>query len=92
VFRDTDLVARLGGDEFAVLALDCSPAGLIRINAHFDKVLRAVNDRDSPWKLSISVGTVHVDSKHQLSIAELLSKADTMMYERKRERPVAAWK
>jgi len=92
VFRDTDLVARLGGDEFAVLALDCSPAGLVRINAHFDKVLRAVNDRDSSWKLSISIGTVHVDSKHQLSISELLSKADTMMYERKRERPVAAWK
>jgi len=33
-----------------------------------------------------------VDSKHQLSIAELLSKADTMMYERKREKLVAAWK
>ena len=44
VFRDTDVVARLGGDEFAVLALDCSPAGLVRINAHFDKVLRAVNN------------------------------------------------
>jgi diguanylate cyclase (GGDEF)-like protein len=93
VFRDTDLVARLGGDEFAVLALDCSLAGLVRINAHLDKALRVVNDdRDCPWKLSISVGTVHVDSKHQLSISELLSKADTMMYERKREKPVAVWK
>lgn len=92
VFRDTDLVARLGGDEFAVLALDCSPTGLVRINAHFEKMLRVVNDRDSPWKLSISVGTVHVDSKHQLSIGELLSKADTMMYDRKREKLVAAWK
>ena len=86
VFRDTDVVARLGGDEFAVLALDCSLAGLVRINAHFDKMLRLVNDLDHPWKLSISIGTVHVDSKHQLSIGELLSKADQMMYERKRER------
>jgi len=92
VFRDTDVVARLGGDEFAVLAVDCSLAGLVRINAHFDKMLRVVNDRDNKWKLSISVGTVHVDSKHQLSITELLAKADTMMYERKREKLVAAWK
>jgi two-component system cell cycle response regulator len=69
VFRDTDLVARLGGDEFAILALDCSLAGLVRINAHFEKALRIVNDLDNPWKLSISIGTVHVDSNHQLSIA-----------------------
>jgi len=86
VFRETDLVARLGGDEFAVLALDCSPAGLVRINAHFEKVLRIVNDLDHPWKLSISIGTVHVDSNHQLSITELLSRADKMMYSQKREK------
>jgi diguanylate cyclase (GGDEF)-like protein len=86
VFRDTDLVARLGGDEFAILALDCSPAGLVRINAHFEKTLRIVNDLDKPWKLSISVGAVHVDSKHQLSMTELLNKADKMMYSRKRGR------
>jgi diguanylate cyclase (GGDEF)-like protein len=84
VFRDTDLVARLGGDEFAALALDCSPAGLVRINAHFDKLLRAINDLETPWKLSISVGAVHVDSRHQLSIEELLSKADGIMYDQKR--------
>ena len=89
VFRDTDIVARLGGDEFAVLALDCSPAGSARITAHFDKLLRAINDLDNPWKLSISIGTLHVDSQHQLSISDLLSKADKIMYERKRAIPVA---
>jgi len=93
VFRDTDIVSRMGGDEFAVLALDCSPTGLIRINAHFDKMLCIVNDIDTPWKLSISVGTVHVDSLHPLSITELLGKADTMMYRQKRERaPDEVWK
>jgi diguanylate cyclase (GGDEF)-like protein len=90
VFRDTDLVARLGGDEFVVLALDCSPTGLVRINAHFDKMLRFVNDLNDRWKLSISIGTVHVDSKHQLSIGDLLSKADKLMYEQKREKLVEA--
>ena len=84
VFRDTDVVARLGGDEFAVLALDCSPAGLVRINAHFDKLLREINDIEKTWMLSISVGAVHVDSRHQLSIEELLGKADGIMYDRKR--------
>ena len=84
VFRDTDVVARLGGDEFAVLALDCSRSGLVRIRAHFDKMLRIVNDLGNPWKLSISVGTVQVDSRHPLSIEELLDKADAIMYDRKR--------
>jgi two-component system cell cycle response regulator len=90
VFRDTDLIARLGGDEFAVLALDCSPAGLVRINAHFDKLLRAMNDLEKPWNLSISVGAIHVDSRHQLSIEELLRKADEMMYDRKRAKLAVA--
>jgi diguanylate cyclase (GGDEF)-like protein len=89
VFRDTDVVARLGGDEFAVLALDCSAGGLVRINAHFDKLLRSVNDLGNSWKLSISVGTIYVDSQHPLSISDLLSKADKIMYERKRTKPVA---
>ena len=92
VFRDTDLIARLGGDEFAVLALDCSPAGLVRINAHFDKLLRATNDLEKPRNLSISVGAIHVDSKHQLSIEELLRKADEMMYDRKRAKLAIATK
>jgi diguanylate cyclase (GGDEF)-like protein len=90
VFRDTDVVARLGGDEFAVLALDCSTVGLYRINAHIDKMLREMNDRDAAWKLSISIGTIHVDAQHQLSINDLLSEADKLMYERKRSRLVAA--
>jgi diguanylate cyclase (GGDEF)-like protein len=84
VFRNTDVVARLGGDEFVALALDCTPAGLVRINAHFDKLLRTINDLDKPWKLSISVGAVQVDSRHQLSIEELLAKADGIMYDQKR--------
>jgi diguanylate cyclase (GGDEF)-like protein len=92
VFRETDLVARLGGDEFAVLALDCSPAGLVRINAHFDKLLRAINDLAEPWKLSISVGALHVNSRHQLSIEELLGNADRMMYDRKRAKLAVAAK
>ena len=90
VFRDTDLVGRLGGDEFAVLALDCSRDGFARINAHFDKMLRIANKGDSPWELSISVGAVHVDSRHPLSMYELLDKADGMMYDRKRATLVLA--
>ena len=88
VFRDTDLISRLGGDEFAIVALDCSPDGLVRIEAHLDKVLRNTNNRANPWKLSISLGAIHVDSEHPVSIDELLEKADKMMYHRKRAKPV----
>jgi diguanylate cyclase (GGDEF)-like protein len=90
VFRDTDLISRLAGDEFAVLALDCSRAGLVRIEAHLEKVLRASNHRGNPWKLSISLGAIHVDSEHPVPIDEVLGRADKMMYERKRAKPVLA--
>ena len=51
--------------------------------------LRFARDEDynvwqKSWKLSISIGAVHVDSRHQLSIEELLGKADVIMYDRKR--------
>lgn len=87
VFRDTDLISRIHGDEFAVLALDCSPEGLVRIEAHLEKALRASNSLGNPWKLSMSLGAIHVDSKHPVSIDELLGKADKTMYERKRTKP-----
>ena len=90
VFRDTDLIARLGGDEFVVLALDCSPAGMARINAHFEKMLRLVNRHSDPWELSISVGALHIDSEHQLCLDDLLSKADAIMYRHKRAALVPA--
>jgi diguanylate cyclase (GGDEF)-like protein len=90
VFRDTDVVGRMGGDEFAVLALDCSPAGLVRINAHLDKLLRAASKADNPWKLSISVGAIHVHSEHPLSIVDLLTEADKVMYQQKRSRVLVA--
>lgn len=88
VFRDTDVISRLSGDEFAILALDCSPDGLVRIEAHLEKALRASNSLGNPWKLSVSLGAIHVDSKHPVSIDELLAKADQIMYERKRAKPV----
>jgi diguanylate cyclase (GGDEF)-like protein len=87
VFRDTDVVARLGGDEFAVLALDCSSAGLKRIRGLFDKTLMGINEKPRRWKLSISMGTLHVNSSHKMTIAELLEQADEVMYARKRSRP-----
>lgn len=92
VFRDTDLIARLSGDEFAVLALDCSLAGLVRIEAHLEKALRASNHIGNPWKLSISLGAIHVDAEHPISIDELLGGADRTMYENKRAKFAVAYR
>ena len=90
VFRDTDVVSRFAGDEFAILALDCSPEGVVRIEAHLEKMLRASNNLGNPWKLSISMGAIHIDSDHPVPTDELLGKADQLMYERKRAKAVLA--
>ncbi len=85
-FRESDIVARIGGDEFAVLleSPDENDEILItRLNEH-------IRDHNAQWsqdyQLSVSVGAVHFDPEHPISIDELLSQADALMYAQKRSK------
>lgn len=81
--RKTDFMARLGGDEFAVLLPETNEAGaevaLERLRA---KLLEAVEKNNWPITFSIGAAAFHV-LPH--SIGEMISEADSLMYEVKKE-------
>jgi len=85
-FRESDIVARIGGDEFVVLSEptdENSEAVLARL---YENIKDHNAKRSRHYDLSISVGMTQFDPKHPVSIDELLSKADALMYVQKKER------
>jgi diguanylate cyclase (GGDEF)-like protein len=86
-FRTSDIVARLGGDEFAILAQNVPGDEMDNVIARLKENLRAVNEQNSQrYRLSLSVGAVLIDHDSDLSIKELISKADKAMYDHKRSK------
>jgi diguanylate cyclase (GGDEF)-like protein/PAS domain S-box-containing protein len=84
-FRTSDIVARLGGDEFTVLAMAASDDNAETIKTRLQEKTRLFNERhELPYELSISVGIVLLDPhSSNLSIDDLIRKADEAMYEHK---------
>jgi diguanylate cyclase (GGDEF)-like protein len=85
-FRESDIVARIGGDEFVVLSESTDENGKIALTRLYENI-KDHNARGARhYPLSISVGTTQFDPKHPISIDELLSKADALMYTQKKEK------
>lgn len=84
-FRDADVVARIGGEEFAVMLVDTDGGNLFEI---FEDLRKRVADaflplgREEDLKFTVSIG---VSAKARDSVEEMLSDADRMLYEAKRE-------
>jgi len=87
--RDSDLVARLGGDEFVALMSVDSDQGADIIRARIQaRVERHNRETDRGYTLSLSVGATRSKAEGTM-LADLLSQADTALYEQKRRRPVS---
>jgi diguanylate cyclase (GGDEF)-like protein len=86
-FRESDIIARLGGDEFVVLAVgNAADSGTV-MQARLQDNLRGYNIRERlPYRLSLSIGIVRVDTERAASIEEVLKQADQAMYEDKRSK------
>lgn len=89
VFRGSDVLARLGGDEFAVLALNLPPRHQQTIYARLQKALNRASRDELRYELSLSVGAAWFDPQHPVSLGDLMERADSAMYERKRRGRVA---
>jgi diguanylate cyclase (GGDEF)-like protein len=85
-FRGSDVVGRVGGDEFAVIThgskTDLEPA-LSRLG---DAIKAANSAGDKPYQISVSVGGVTSEPQSEESLAELMDRADALMYQNKRQR------
>jgi len=83
-FSYNDIISRIGGDEFGIISLDSNPEVVDK------KIQKLVANQDAlnntkkyDFKLSISVGKSYFDSAKPVSIDELMSKADELMYRNK---------
>ncbi|EEW09974.1 GGDEF domain-containing protein [Vibrio mimicus] len=86
-FRESDVFARLGGDEFAVFMSGASHPTAHKVIQRFQEDLDRYNDSaNKPYRLSFCSGIVST-SDVNISLEELLSKADQVMYVQKKGRP-----
>ncbi|UCF86781.1 MAG: diguanylate cyclase [Nitrospiraceae bacterium] len=86
-FRESDIVARVGGDEFVVLAQETSETNLELITTRLRGNLNAHNSvKKRPFELSLSMGITRYDPNHPCSIDDLISRADKLMYEEKKQK------
>jgi diguanylate cyclase (GGDEF)-like protein len=84
-FRESDIIARIGGDEFVVLLESTDESDEMLITRLYENI-RDYNAKQSQPILSISLGTAQFNPEYPISIDELLSKADALMYAKKREK------
>lgn len=86
-FRASDIIARIGGDEFVILESHSSSGdfgnGVARLEENIEQFNKEAN---FPFKLSLSTGITQISVEEDFSIEKFLSKADMMMYEKKREK------
>lgn len=83
-FRESDIIARFGGDEFVILARLVKKSLGEKLSARFKRNLNSHNRKNiRPYKLSLSVGVAQCGSKPNISIDDLLKRADESMYKQK---------
>ena len=85
-FRDSDVFARYGGDEFVVLLTDASIDFAEEILDRFRKVIETENKIENRnYDISFSRGIVNIENEEHYSIENIISRADSLMYQQKRK-------
>jgi diguanylate cyclase (GGDEF)-like protein/PAS domain S-box-containing protein len=86
-FRESDIIARMGGDEFTALASVSSDQNAEHLIERLQQNVQLFNEENKrDYKLSLSVGFVLVEPKDNQSIEELITKADSLMYQQKKSK------
>ena len=88
IFRESDIIARLGGDEFAALLMEKTEIqDESSIMKRLQECVRAYNEQSGRRSiLSLSAGIRRYDPAKPCPLDELISRADTLMYQEKKAR------
>lgn len=90
-FRKSDIIGRLGGDEFAVLAIDATHETENVLINRLQDALEAINQlKPRKYTLFLSTGVARYAPDSPSSLDELLARADTLMYKKKRTKQRSA--
>jgi diguanylate cyclase (GGDEF)-like protein len=88
-FRDTDILARIGGDEFVVAGV-LGASGVTQAALRLEKAAAERNGAPgNAYPLEFSMGHAISTPDRLETLEELLNRADSAMYARKREKKMA---
>ncbi|MCR5742742.1 MAG: diguanylate cyclase [Lachnospiraceae bacterium] len=83
------VIGRLGGDEFASCIFTDTSMTVKRMKELLEKMMLRFNDNcgaDKPYIVHLSVGVYAFKNTEEVEIGELLSHADMLLYEQKRNK------
>jgi diguanylate cyclase (GGDEF)-like protein/PAS domain S-box-containing protein len=84
-FRESDIIARLGGDEFAILSIDAADMNHDDFSRRLQQHIDTYNAKEPrQYKLSLSWGTAIYNPESPISLDQLISAADELMYTQKK--------
>lgn len=90
-FRESDIIARVGGDEFVAVPVGTTGETINIITDRINRNIELNNaEKARPYRLSLSFGIVDYSPDSPVSIDELLSRGDTLMYEQKNRKRLSA--
>lgn len=85
-FREVDVIGRIGGDEFVVAGQFSRAASATAIQRlHAASALRS-SEAGKPFTLSFSIGCATTDHNAHESLKDLVTEADSAMYQEKRRK------
>jgi diguanylate cyclase (GGDEF)-like protein len=86
---ETEIVGRIGGDEFVVCAFFREAVSIPKLREQIEEVCVKFNQEhttEKPYIVHTSVGVYPFKCTDTIEIGELLSHADTLLYEQKRHK------
>ena len=90
-FRESDIIARVGGDEFVAVPVGTTGETVSIITERINRNIELHNaEKARPYRLSLSFGIVDYRPDAPVSIDELLSRGDSLMYEQKNRKRLSA--
>ena len=86
-YREADIVARLGGDEFTVFPLEAASDSTSMLVDRLQANIKKFNERSQrEFTLAMSTGVALLEGELSKDVQQLLSEADSQLYQQKRER------
>jgi len=90
-FRESDIIARVGGDEFVAVPVGTTGETVNIITDRINRNIELSNsEKARPYRLSLSFGIVDYSPDSPVSIDELLSQGDKLMYQQKQRKRLPA--